>query len=158
MELINHSPVILLQLLNNLTLAHHLSLHHSSWSSLFVVVVDFNPAEEGPNDLNLGITWLASLLPLTHLLLYFESPSVRIFVPTTTMILWLLEWPATEESKLLHFVNRKTPFCKVPGKEPLEIWEPLEIPWPHPSAHEPIRPQTKISWLNAQELVVYLDN
>ena len=26
-----------------------------------------------------------------------------------------------EESKLLHFVNRKTPFCKVPGKEPLEI-------------------------------------
>ena len=26
-----------------------------------------------------------------------------------------------EESKLLHFVYRKTPFCKVPGKEPLEI-------------------------------------
>ena len=26
----------------------------------------------------------------------------------------------SEESKLLHFVNRKTPFCKVPGKEPLE--------------------------------------
>ena len=57
-----------------------------------------------------------------------------------------------EESKLLHFVYRKTPFCKVPGKEP------LEIPWPHPTAHEPIWPQTKISWLNAQELVVYLDN
>ena len=33
-----------------------------------------------------------------------------------------------EESKLLHFVNRKTPFSKVPGKEPLEIQEPLEIP------------------------------
>ena len=26
-----------------------------------------------------------------------------------------------EEPKLLHFVKRKTPFCKVPGKEPLEI-------------------------------------
>ena len=32
-----------------------------------------------------------------------------------------------EEPKLLHFINRKThfcfkpPFCKVPGKEPLEI-------------------------------------
>ena len=26
-----------------------------------------------------------------------------------------------EEPKLLHFVNRETPFCKVPGKEPLEI-------------------------------------
>ena len=26
-----------------------------------------------------------------------------------------------EESKLLHFFNRKSPFCKVPGKEPLEI-------------------------------------
>ena len=62
-----------------------------------------------------------------------------------------------EESKLLHFVNRKTPFCKIPGKEPLEIQEPLEIPWPHPTAHEPTGPQTKISWLNAQELVVYLD-
>ena len=72
-ELINHSPVILLHSLKNLTFAHHLSLHHSSWSSFFVVAVDFNPAEEGPNDLNLGITWLASLLPLTHLLLYFES-------------------------------------------------------------------------------------
>ena len=57
-----------------------------------------------------------------------------------------------EEPELLHFVKRKTPFCKVPGKEP------LEIPWPHPTAHEPIRPQTKISWLNAQEFVVYLDN
>ena len=33
-----------------------------------------------------------------------------------------------EESKLPHFVNRKTPFCKVSGKEPLEIQEPLEIP------------------------------
>ena len=33
-----------------------------------------------------------------------------------------------EGPKLLHFVNRKTPFCKVPGKEPLEIQEPLEIP------------------------------
>ena len=63
-----------------------------------------------------------------------------------------------EESKLLHFVNRKTPFCKVPGKEPLEIQEPLEIPWPHPTAHKPTGPQTKISWLNTQELVVYLDN
>ena len=57
-----------------------------------------------------------------------------------------------EESKLLHFVNRKTPFCKVPGKEP------LEIPWPHPTTHEPIGPQTRISWLNVQELVVYLGN
>ena len=57
-----------------------------------------------------------------------------------------------EESKLLHFVYRKTPFCKVPGKEP------LEIPWPHPTTLEPIGPQTKISWLNTQELVVYLDN
>ena len=64
----------------------------------------------------------------------------------------------TEESKLLHFANRKTPFCKVPGKEPLEIQEPLEIPWPHPTTHKPIGPQTKISWLNTQELVVYLDN
>ena len=63
-----------------------------------------------------------------------------------------------EESKLPHFVNRKTPFCKIPGKEALEIQEPLEIPWPHPTTHEPIGPQTKISWLNAQELVVYLDN
>ena len=53
-----------------------------------------------------------------------------------------------EEPELLHFVKRKTPFCKVPGKEP------LEIPWPHPTTHEPIRPQTKISWLN----VVYLGN
>ena len=44
------------------------------------------------------------------------------------------------------------------GKEPLEIQEPLEIPWPHPTIHEPIGSQTKISWLNAQELVVYLDN
>ena len=26
-----------------------------------------------------------------------------------------------EGPKLLHFVNRKTPFCKVLGKEPLEI-------------------------------------
>ena len=26
-----------------------------------------------------------------------------------------------EEPELLHFVKRKTPFCKVPGKEPLEI-------------------------------------
>ena len=58
----------------------------------------------------------------------------------------------TEEPKLLHFVKGKTPFCKVPGKEP------LEIPWPHPTAHEPIGPQTKISWLNAQKLMVYLDN
>ena len=33
----------------------------------------------------------------------------------------------TEGSKLPHFVNRITPFCKVPGKEPLEIQEPLEI-------------------------------
>ena len=56
----------------------------------------------------------------------------------------------SEESKLLHFVNRKTPFCKVPGKEP------LESPWPHPTTHEPIGPQTRISWLNVQELVVYL--
>ena len=45
-------------------------------------------------------------------------------------------WPAaviglesqTEGPKPLHFVNRKTPFCKVPGKEPLKIQEPLEIP------------------------------
>ena len=59
-----------------------------------------------------------------------------------------------EESKLLHFVYRKTPFCKVPGKEPLKIQEPLEIPWPHPTTLEPIGPQTKISWLN----VVYLGN
>ena len=50
-----------------------------------------------------------------------------------------------EESKLLHFVNRKTPFYKVPGKEPLEIQEPLEMPGPHPTTHEAIRPQTKIS-------------
>ena len=57
-----------------------------------------------------------------------------------------------EESKLLHFVYRKTPFCKVPGKEP------LEIPWPHPTTQEPIGPQTRISWLNVQELVVYLGN
>ena len=35
-----------------------------------------------------------------------------------------------EGPKLLHFVNRKTPFCKVPGKAPLEIQEPLEIPPP----------------------------
>ena len=34
----------------------------------------------------------------------------------------------TEGPKLLHFVNRKTPFCKDPGKEPLKIQEPLEIP------------------------------
>ena len=27
----------------------------------------------------------------------------------------------SEEPKLLHFVNRKTPFCKVPGKQPSEI-------------------------------------
>ena len=46
-----------------------------------------------------------------------------------------------EESKLLHFVYRKTPFCKVPGKEP------LEIPWPHPTTHEPVGTQTRISWL-----------
>ena len=39
-----------------------------------------------------------------------------------------------EEPKLLHFVKRKTPFCKVLGKEP------LEIPWPHPTTLEPIRP------------------
>ena len=49
-------------------------------------------------------------------------------------------------------LRRKTPFSKVPGKEL------LEIPWPHPITHEPIGTQTKISWLNAQELVVYLDN
>ena len=30
----------------------------------------------------------------------------------------------------------------------------MEIPWPHPTTLEPIRPQTKISWLN----VVYLGN
>ena len=70
--------------------------------------------------------------------------------------MWYFKY--SEESKLLHFVNRKSPFCKVLGKEPLEIQEPLEIPWPHPTTHEPIGPQTKISWLNAQELVVYLDN
>ena len=34
----------------------------------------------------------------------------------------------TEGPKLLHFVNRKTPFCKDPGKEPLKIQDPLEIP------------------------------
>ena len=33
-----------------------------------------------------------------------------------------------EGPKPLHFVNRKTPFCKVPGKEPLKIQGPLEIP------------------------------
>ena len=60
--------------------------------------------------------------------------------------------PPIEEPKLLHFVKRKTPFCKVPGKEP------LEIPWSHPTTHEPIGPQTRISWLNVQELVVYLGN
>ena len=27
----------------------------------------------------------------------------------------------SEEPKLLQFVTRKTPFCKVPGKEPLEM-------------------------------------
>ena len=58
----------------------------------------------------------------------------------------------SEESKLLHFVNRKTPFCKVLGKES------LEIPWPHPTTQEPIGPQTRISWFNVQELVVYLGN
>ena len=31
----------------------------------------------------------------------------------------------TEGPKLLHFVNRKTPFCKDPGKEPLKLQEPL---------------------------------
>ena len=30
-----------------------------------------------------------------------------------------------EGPKLLHFVNRKTPFCKDPGKEPLKLQEPL---------------------------------
>ena len=59
-----------------------------------------------------------------------------------------------EGPKLLHFVNRKTPFWKVPGKEPLKIQEALEIPWPHPTTLEAIGPQIKISWLN----VVYLGN
>ena len=43
--------------------------------------------------------------------------------------------PPIEEPKLLHFVNRETPFCKVLGKDP------LEIPWPHPTTHEPIGPR-----------------
>ena len=64
----------------------------------------------------------------------------------------------TEGSKLPHFVNRITAFCKVPGKEHLEIQEPLEIAWAHPTTHEPVGPQTKISWLNVQELMVYLGN
>ena len=54
-----------------------------------------------------------------------------------------------EEPELLHFVKRKTPFCKVPGKEP------LEIPWPHPTTLEPIGPKSPD---NVQELVVYLGN
>ena len=66
--------------------------------------------------------------------------------------------PEIEGPKLLHFVNRKTPFWKVLGKEPLKIQEPLEIPWPHPTTLEPVGPQTKISWLNVQELMVYLGN
>ena len=33
-----------------------------------------------------------------------------------------------EGPKVLHFVNRKAPFCKVPGKELLGLQEPLEIP------------------------------
>ena len=45
----------------------------------------------------------------------------------------------SEGPKLLHFVDRKTPLCKVPGKEP------LEIPLPHPTILEPVGPQTKIS-------------
>ena len=53
-----------------------------------------------------------------------------------------------EESKLLHFVYRKTPFCKVPGKEP------LEIPWPHPTSQSDPRPESPD--FNVQELVVYL--
>ena len=36
--------------------------------------------------------------------------------------------------------------------------ESLKIPWPHPTTHEPIGPQTRISWLNIQEFVVYLGN
>ena len=65
------------------------------------------------------------------------------------------EEAGSEGPKLLHFVNRKTPFCKDPGKEPLKIQEPLEIPWPDftppPSSQSDPRPKLP-------DLVVYLGN
>ena len=74
--------------------------------------------------------------------------------PSCFKMVWEEE-AGSEGPKLLHFVNKKTPpFCKGPGKEPLKIQEPLKIPWPHPTTLEPIRPQTKISWL----YIVYLGN
>ena len=49
-----------------------------------------------------------------------------------------------EESKLHHFVNRKTPFCKVLRKEPLEIQEPLKSLdlTPPPTSQSDPRPES----------------
>ena len=49
----------------------------------------------------------------------------RLLTAVATLVAQALEHRLStcvaEEPKLLHFVKRKTPFCKVLGKEPLEI-------------------------------------